>query len=62
MLSIHNETSDSSINHLRWRDSVYCKIAFRLIPCLFVGYLMAVFDRASVGFAKLEFLTLLGFS
>lgn len=62
MSSNQNETAGSSISHMQWRDSVYRKIAFRLIPCLFVGYLMAMFDRASVGFAKLQFLTQLGFS
>ncbi|MDF0732764.1 MFS transporter [Pseudomonas entomophila] len=62
MSSLQNQTANSAASHQRWRDSVYRKIGFRLIPCLFVGYLMAVFDRASVGFAKLEFLTQLGFS
>lgn len=62
MSSDSNDTVGSSINYIQWRDSVYRKIAIRLIPCLFAGYMMATFDRASVGFAKLEFLSQLGFS
>ncbi|MGE7965509.1 hypothetical protein ACQKPC_24545 [Pseudomonas sp. NPDC089918] len=41
MSSNQNGTTAASISHVQWRDSVYRKIAFRLLPCLFVGYLLA---------------------
>lgn len=57
-----DKSGSGTLEYNQWRNSVYRKIAIRIIPCLFAGYLMAMLDRASIGFAKLEFLTQLGFS
>lgn len=62
MSVIENGLAETAASHEKWRNSVYRKIGIRLIPCLFIGYLLAMFDRASVGFAKLQFLSELGFS
>jgi len=35
-------------------DRVYAKVAFRLLPLLFVCYVTAYLDRINVGFAKLQ--------
>lgn len=35
-------------------DAVYRKIAYRLLPLLFVCYVIAYLDRVNVGFAKLQ--------
>lgn len=43
-------------------SSVYAKVAWRLIPFLFLCYVAAYLDRVNVGFAKLQMLSDLGFS
>lgn len=43
-------------------DRVYAKVAWRLIPFLFVCYICAYLDRVNVGFAKLEMQDALAFS
>ena len=35
-------------------DALYRRIAWRLMPILFVGYIIAYLDRVNVGFAKLQ--------
>ncbi len=35
-------------------DAVYRKVGWRLIPLLFVCYIVAYLDRVNVGFAKLQ--------
>ncbi|MGY2488842.1 MFS transporter [Cupriavidus sp. CP313] len=40
----------------------YAKVTWRLIPLLFVSYVMAFLDRVNVGFAKLQMLSDLSFS
>ncbi|WP_345814139.1 MFS transporter [Paraburkholderia sp. PREW-6R] len=42
--------------------SVYTRVAWRLIPFLFLCYVAAYLDRVNVGFAKLQMLSDLGFS
>ncbi|WP_233889559.1 MFS transporter [Paraburkholderia flagellata] len=44
------------------REALYRRVTLRLVPFLFVCYLVAMIDRTSVGYAKLQFLTELGFS
>jgi D-galactonate transporter len=44
------------------RDRVYRKVAWRLLPFLFVCYICAYLDRVNIGFAKLAMLDALGFS
>ena len=34
-------------------DAVYKKVAWRLMPVLFVSYIFAYLDRVNIGFAKL---------
>jgi sugar phosphate permease len=43
------------------RNRLYRKVALRLLPILFVAYVVANLDRNNVGFAKLGFLPDLGF-
>ncbi len=40
----------------------YSKIAWRIMPILFIGYIIAYLDRVNVGFAKLEMMNNLHFS
>ncbi len=42
--------------------ATFTKIATRLIPLLFAGYVVAFLDRVNVGFAKLQMASELGFS
>jgi D-galactonate transporter len=51
-----NTTSD------RTGDSLYRKIAWRLMPILMTGYIIAYIDRVNVSFAKLQMLGDLKFS
>lgn len=45
------------------RDAaLYRRVAWKLIPILFISYAMAYLDRVNVGFAKLQMLGDLGFS
>ncbi len=44
------------------RDQLYRRVAWRIVPLLFACYLIAMIDRSSVGYAKLQFLSDLGFS
>jgi D-galactonate transporter len=43
-------------------DALYSKIAWRIMPILFIGYIIAYIDRVNVGFAKLEMMGDLKFS
>jgi MFS family permease len=43
-------------------EATYRKVAFRLLPILFVCYVLAYLDRVNVGFAKLQMQSDLGFS
>jgi sugar phosphate permease len=43
-------------------EEVYRKIAWRLLPLLFLSYLFAFLDRINVGYAQLQMKTMLGFS
>ena len=45
-----------------YKRTLYRKISFRLIPLLFLGYVMAFLDRVNIGFAKLQMAGDLGFS
>ena len=42
--------------------SLYKKIAWRIMPILFIGYIIAYLDRVNVGFAKLQMMGDLKFS
>ena len=43
-------------------DALYRKVLWKLIPLLFLSYVMSYLDRINVGFAKLQMLSDLGFS
>ena len=43
-------------------DAAYRKIAWRIIPLLILGYIVAFLDRSNIGFAKLQMSHDLGFS
>jgi MFS family permease len=45
-----------------YEDTLFRKIAWRLLPILMLGYLAASIDRVNVGFAKLHMAQELGFS
>ena len=42
--------------------ATFRKIAWRIVPLLFLGYIVAFLDRVNVGFAKLQMADDLGFS
>ena len=43
-------------------DRTYRKVFFRLIPLLFLCYVISYIDRVNISFAKLQFMHDLGFS
>ncbi len=43
-------------------DSIYARVARRIVPLMLLGYITAYLDRVNVGFAKLQMLDDLGFS
>lgn len=43
-------------------DPLYRKVAWRVLPLLLLGYIIAYLDRVNVGFAKLAMLGDLGMS
>src|SRR5262245_24267140 len=43
-------------------DGIYRRITWRLMPFLFLCYLVNYIDRANIGYAKLQFVGDLGFS
>jgi sugar phosphate permease len=42
--------------------NVYAKVTWRLVPILFIGYVLAYLDRINIGFAQLQMKSDLGFS
>ena len=57
--SSHAAMSPSAVNV---SDSLYSKIARRIMPILFIGYIVAYVDRVNIGFAKLQMMGDLKFS
>jgi len=55
-------TSQVLYDTARHDDALFARVARRIIPLLFVSYLIAQIDRMNVGFAKLTMLRDLGFS
>ena len=45
-----------------FEKATYSKVSWRLIPFLFLCYILAYLDRVNIGFAKLQMQTDLGFS
>ena len=46
----------------RSTDALFTKVAWRIMPILFIGYIVAYLDRVNVGFAKLQMIGDLHFS
>ncbi|MGA9913849.1 MAG: MFS transporter, partial [Paraburkholderia sp.] len=36
------------------RDSLYRRISLRIIPFLFICYIVSILDRSNIGFAQLQ--------
>ena len=53
--------SDTSARDLE-ANAVYRKVLWRIMPFLMLCYIVAFIDRANIGFAKLHFITDLGFN
>jgi D-galactonate transporter len=54
--------ADPAIADVESSDALYSRIAWRIMPILFVGYIVAYLDRVNVGFAKLQMIGDLKFS
>jgi MFS family permease len=52
----------SKVDAVSSSDALYSKIAWRIMPILFIGYIIAYLDRVNVGFAKLQMMDALNFS
>src|ERR1700683_4815310 len=52
----------ANISAVSANGSLYNKIAWRIMPILFIGYIIAYLDRVNVGFAKLQMMGDLKFS
>ncbi|MDR6679313.1 MFS transporter [Pseudomonas oryzihabitans] len=52
---------DTSLSQVQF-DPLYRKVAWRVLPLLLLGYIIAYLDRVNVGFAKLAMLSDLGMS
>src|SRR5260370_15149711 len=50
------------ISSISASDPLYSKIAWRIMPILLFGYIIAYLDRVNVGFAKLQMMGALQFS
>ncbi len=53
---------DAGMTEEEFSRLTYAKVSWRLIPFVFLCYVLAYLDRVNVGFAKLQMLTDLGFS
>lgn len=55
-------SSESPSFHAATADATYARIGWRLLPLLFLCYIVAYLDRVNVGFAKLQMVTELQWS
>src|SRR5471032_1418549 len=53
---------EAAISDTRTLDALYARVSWRLMPFLFLCYVIAYLDRVNVGFAKLQMLADLQFS
>ena len=58
----HTESAAQAPARSELEEQTYRKVAWRLVPFLFLCYFAAYLDRVNVGFAKLQMLDDLGFS
>lgn len=56
------KASPFAVDAMRDDDHLYARIAWRLLPLLLIGYILAYVDRVNVGFAKLQMQQALNFS
>jgi len=51
-------------NHdrLQYENTIYSRVTWRIMPILFLSYVVSYLDRVNVGFAKLQMMTDLGLS
>jgi D-galactonate transporter len=59
---MYTEITAPPITHVDQDDATYSKVAWRLLPFLFLCYVCAYLDRINVSFAKLQMSQDLGFS
>ncbi len=57
MSEIQGIISDKPLAETDERARIYRKVMFRIVPFLFLCYILAYLDRVNVGFAKLQMLT-----
>src|ERR1700761_7687229 len=50
------------LTHKEELQRVYRKIGFRIVPLVFLGYIVAFLDRINIGYAQLQFVQDLKFS
>jgi D-galactonate transporter len=62
MSAIHSPAPPAAAPDEARLDGLYAKVAWRLLPLLFLSYVAAYLDRVNVGFAKLQMLNDLRFS
>ncbi len=54
--------SDPAVTSTAFEKQTYAKVSWRLMPLLFIAYVVAYLDRVNVGFAKLQMVSDLQFS
>jgi sugar phosphate permease len=60
---VHTPAITSGQEHrLHDTEHVYAKVTWRLVPLLFICYVISYLDRINVGFAQLQMKSELGFS
>ena len=57
-----NDSTTLAADNASFEKATFDKVAAKLIPFLFVCYIVAFLDRVNVGFAKLQMAGDLGFS
>jgi MFS family permease len=53
-MTFQNAMSGASPQSTTQREAVYRRVAWRLVPLLFLCYIVAYLDRVNIGFAKLQ--------
>ena len=59
-MTFSQQPSDEVILNAKQSQSLYSKITWRIIPLLFICYIIAYVDRINVGFARLQLQAVLG--
>jgi MFS family permease len=56
------DNSSASVHTVPTADATYKKVMWRIMPFLMLCYVVSFIDRSNIGFAKLQFMSDLGFS